>query len=102
MLTRPGPKGAPPPSHKPQEGRQAVKMTRLSCHRFRSHEVRRWRSVIAYNPANLWRRVVLRLRLGKWSLTSLQQRKNDVMMWNDVELDTWEGLVYIPPLGQCK
>jgi hypothetical protein len=30
-------------------GKQAVKMTRLSCHRFRSNEVRWWLSVIAYN-----------------------------------------------------
>ena len=57
-----------------KEGKQAVKMTRLSCHRFRSNEVRLWLSVIAYNLGNLWRRVVLRLRVGKWSLTSLQQR----------------------------
>jgi len=39
------------------EGKQAVKMTRLSCHRFRSNEVRLWLSVIAYNPGNLWRGV---------------------------------------------
>ena len=32
-----------------EEGKQAVKMTRLSCHRFRSNEVRLWLSVIAYN-----------------------------------------------------
>jgi hypothetical protein len=32
----------------------AVKMTRLSCHRFRSNEVRLWLSVIAYNLGNLW------------------------------------------------
>jgi hypothetical protein len=57
-----------------KEGKQAVKMTRLSCHRFRSNEVRLWLSVIAYNLGTLWRRVVLRLRVGKWSLTSLQQR----------------------------
>jgi len=57
-----------------KEGKQAVKMTRLSCHRFRSNEVRLWLSVIAYNLGNLWRRVVLRLRVGKWSLTGLQQR----------------------------
>jgi len=49
-------------------------MTRLSCHRFRSNEVRLWLSVIAYNLRNLWRRVVLRLRVGNWSLTGLQQR----------------------------
>jgi hypothetical protein len=32
-----------------KEGKQAVAMTRLSCHRFRSNEVRLWLSVIAYN-----------------------------------------------------
>ena len=34
-------------------------MTRLSCHRFRSNEVRLWLSLIAYNLGNLWRRLVL-------------------------------------------
>jgi hypothetical protein len=57
-----------------KEGKQAVKMTRLSCHRFRSNEVRLWLSVIAYNLGNLWRRLVLPKRIGHWSLTSLQQR----------------------------
>ena len=57
-----------------KEGKQAVKMTRLSCHRFRSNEVRRWLSVIAYNLGNLWRRLVLPKRIERWSLTSLQQR----------------------------
>ena len=57
-----------------KEGKQAVKMTRLSCHRFRSNEVRLWLSVIAYNLGNLWRRLVLPQRIGHWSLTSLQQR----------------------------
>jgi len=32
-----------------KEGKQAVKMTRLSCHRFRSNEARLWLSAIAYN-----------------------------------------------------
>ena len=31
-----------------KEGKQAVKMTRLSCHQFRSNEVRLWLSVMAY------------------------------------------------------
>ena len=31
-------------------------------------------SVIAYNLGNLWRRLVLPLRVGNWSLTSVQQR----------------------------
>jgi hypothetical protein len=57
-----------------KEGKQAVKMTRLSCHRFRSNEVRLWLSVIAYNLGNLWRRLVLPKRIDNWSLTSLQQR----------------------------
>jgi len=57
-----------------KEGKQAAKMTRLSCHRFRSNEVRLWLSVIAYNLGNLWRRLALPKRIDKWSLTSLQQR----------------------------
>jgi Transposase DDE domain group 1 len=57
-----------------KEGKQAVKMTRLSCHRFRSNEVRLWLSVMAYNLGNLWRRLVLPKRIDNWSLTSLQHR----------------------------
>jgi hypothetical protein len=57
-----------------KEGKQAVKMTRLSCHRFRSNEVRLWLSLIAYNLGNLWRQLVLPKRIDNWSLTSLQQR----------------------------
>jgi hypothetical protein len=57
-----------------KEGKQAVKMTRLSCHRFRSNEVRLWLSLIAYNLGNLWRRLVLPAWIDGWSLTTLQQR----------------------------
>jgi hypothetical protein len=57
-----------------KEGKHAVKMTRPSCHRFRSNEVRLRLSVMAYNLGNLWRRLVLPNRIGNWSLTSLQQR----------------------------
>ena len=49
-------------------------MIRLTCHRFRSNEVRLWLSVIAYNLGNLWRRLAMPRRIGNWSLTSLQQR----------------------------
>src|ERR1700687_5376063 len=42
-----------------KEGKQAVAMTRLSCHHFRANEVRLWLSVIAYNLGNLWRRLAL-------------------------------------------
>ena len=57
-----------------KEGKQAVAMTRLSCHRFRANEVRLWLSLIAYNLGNLWRRLALPSPIGNWSLTSLQQR----------------------------
>jgi hypothetical protein len=57
-----------------KEGKQAVKMTRLSCYRFRSNKVRLWLSVMAYNLGNLWRRLVLPGKIENWSLTSLQQR----------------------------
>jgi hypothetical protein len=57
-----------------KEGKQAVKLTRLSCHRFRANEVRLWLSLIAYNLGNLWRRLVLPAAIDSWSLTSLQQR----------------------------
>ncbi len=57
-----------------KEGKRAVKMTRLSCHRFRANEVRLWLGLIAYNLGNLWRRLVLPRKIENWSLTSLQQR----------------------------
>jgi hypothetical protein len=65
-----------------KEGKQAVRMTRLSCHRFRSNEVRLLLSLIAYNLGNLWpgrrapsgRGRVLPKKIENWSLTSLQQR----------------------------
>ncbi len=57
-----------------KESKQAVALTRLSCHRFRANEVRLWLSVIAYNLGNLWRRLALPSPVAAWSLTSLQQR----------------------------
>ena len=44
-------------------GKQAVKMTRLSCHRFRANEVRLALSVIAYNIGNPWRRLAVPKRV---------------------------------------
>jgi hypothetical protein len=52
-----------------KEGKRAVKMMRLSCHRFRSNEVRPWLSVTAYNLGNLWRRLVLPRKIENWSST---------------------------------
>ena len=40
-----------------REGKEAVKMTRLSGHRCRSNEMRLWLSVMTRNLANLWRRL---------------------------------------------
>ncbi len=51
-----------------------MKLTWLSCHRFRANEVRLWLNLIAYNLGNLWRRLVLPAAIDSWSLTSLQQR----------------------------
>jgi hypothetical protein len=48
-------------------------MTRLSCHRFRSKEVRPWLRVITYNLGNM-RRLGLPKKIGNWSLMSVQQR----------------------------
>lgn len=57
-----------------KEGKAATHWTRLSCHRFRANEVRLLLGVIAYNFANLLRRLALPLAIRDWSLTSLQQR----------------------------
>ena len=57
-----------------KEGKQAVKMTRLSCNQFRSNQVRLAPSLLAYNLGNLWRRLGLPRGIENWSLTSLQQR----------------------------
>jgi hypothetical protein len=56
-----------------KEGKRAVEMTRLSCHRFRSNAVRLWLSLIACNLGNLGRRLVLPKGIEGWSMTSLQQ-----------------------------
>jgi hypothetical protein len=57
-----------------REGKQAVKMMRLSCHPFRSNEVRLGLSVPASSLGILWRRLVLPKRIGHWPLASVQQR----------------------------
>jgi hypothetical protein len=58
-----------------KEGKQAAKMTRLSCHRFRPNQVRLALSLLlAYNLGNWWRRLGLPRRIETRSLTSLQQR----------------------------
>src|ERR1700730_12640065 len=58
-----------------KEGNQAVKMTRLSCHRFRANEVRLWLSVLAYNLGNLWRRLGVPGPSGRGVLSSLERER---------------------------
>jgi hypothetical protein len=72
-----------------KEGKQAVKMTRLSCRRFRSNEVRLWLSVVALSLGNLWRRLVLRRRIGSWTLSSLQPR---LVMTGGTTGSCWRGV----------
>ena len=48
-----------------KEGKQAVMMTRLSCHRFRANEARLRLSLVAYNLGNLWQRLALPAPIGK-------------------------------------
>ena len=57
-----------------KDGKQAVKMTRLSCHRFRANEVRLWLSVIAYNLGNLCASRLMRTRSVGVSPTEGQAR----------------------------
>jgi Transposase DDE domain group 1 len=42
-----------------------VKLTRLSCHRFRANQVRLWLSLIAYNLGNLWQQSALPARIDR-------------------------------------
>jgi len=60
-----------------QSSNQAVKMTRLPCHRLRSNQVRLALSLLAYNLGNLLPRLVLSKRIENCSLTSLQQRAGE-------------------------
>jgi hypothetical protein len=57
-----------------KEVEAATYWTRLSCHRFRANEMRLLLGIIAYNPGNVLRRLVLPLAIQSWSLTSLQRR----------------------------
>jgi len=59
--------------HLIEEGKQAVKRTRLSCHCFRSNHVRLALSRLAYNLGDLCQRPAPPKRIEHRSLTSLQQ-----------------------------
>jgi len=54
-----------------KEGKYALHWTRLSCKRFVSNQVRLGLFVLAYNPGNFLRRLVLPRKIKHWSLRSL-------------------------------
>ena len=55
-----------------KEGKQALKWTRLSCHRFVANQVRLALFVLAYNLGNFLRRLALPEAVKDWSLRSVQ------------------------------
>jgi hypothetical protein len=57
-----------------REGKQALKWTRLSCHGFRANEVRLQLFVLAYNLANVFRRLALPRGVAHWTLTTLREK----------------------------
>ncbi|MFO7957538.1 MAG: IS1380 family transposase [Candidatus Brocadiia bacterium] len=57
-----------------KEGKNAVKWTRLSCHRFIDNAVRLQLFALAYNLANSLRRLALPEPVSHWSLTTLWEK----------------------------
>jgi len=57
-----------------KEGKNAVKWTRLSCHRFIDNAVRLQLFALAYNLANFMRRLALPEPVKHWSLTTLREK----------------------------
>ncbi len=55
-----------------KEGKHATGWARLSCHRFLGNAVRLALFVLAYNLANVVRRLVLPEEMARWSLTTLR------------------------------
>ena len=57
-----------------KEGKHAINWTRLSCHRFRSNEVRPQLHALAYNLGNFLRTLALPQAVEHWSLTTLREK----------------------------
>jgi hypothetical protein len=65
------------PSHKPVVRCKSFLYQAASwkiARRMVADEVRLWLGVLAYNPGNLWRRLVLPKKIENWTRTSLQRR----------------------------
>ncbi len=59
---------------KPKEGKNAIKWTRLSCHKFRDNAFRLQLHALAYNLANFMRTLALPKEVEHWSLTTLREK----------------------------
>ena len=57
-----------------KEGKYAVKWTKLSCRAFRDNQTRLQLFALAYNLANLLRRLALPKSVKKWSLQTLREK----------------------------
>lgn len=57
-----------------KEGKNAIRWTRLSCHKFRNNGVRLQLHALAYNLGNFMRTLALPDAVEQWSLTSLREK----------------------------
>src|SRR5438874_8203864 len=57
-----------------EEGKNAIKWTRLSCTTFRANAVRLQLHALAYNLANFLRTLALPSEIERWSLTTLREK----------------------------
>ena len=57
-----------------QEGKGAIKWTRLSCRTFAANAVRLQLHVLAYNLGNFMRTLAMPQATESWSLTSLREK----------------------------
>jgi hypothetical protein len=57
-----------------EEGKNAVKWTKLSCRTFKDNQTRLQLFALAYNLANFRRRLALPHEVEHWSLTTLREK----------------------------
>lgn len=56
------------------EGKNAVKWTKLSCRRFKNNQARLQLFTLAYNRANFLRQLILPKPIQGWTLTTLREK----------------------------
>jgi hypothetical protein len=57
-----------------EEGKNAVKWTRLSCHDFIDNQVRLQLFALAYNLGDFFRQIVLSKSIRNWTLRTLREK----------------------------